>query len=655
MSSLLTDKMPLGPTDWYYRTFVPKDPADNLVWRQECLKRGYEDPEFAKELWIICARDILFWINTFGWLLEPRDKGPWQPSRVFGGAREIPFITRPYQDEYILEALGSLGVEDMLNLKSRAMGATWMFLYLFYHEWAFLPQQHFGIVSKDEDSVDDADNPDSLMWKLDFLHEKLPMWLKAARRRNVNKHTMTNLENGSTITGYACTGNMARGGRKRAFLNDEMHSWPPESDEAAQDSLAHVTHCRIMVSTPSRQRGQSGVFYDAANDFEASMKRLDLDWKMDGEKAAGMYTTEDGLPKIIDTDYVFPENYNFVLDGRVRSPYYDWECKRPGSTSQSIAAELDKDFGGATNRYVDQSVIFKARGKCRQPSIRVRLENPYADQWGRRLIVDEKGDIDVWLHADVGINREHDGEQLLLSIPHDREFSMGVDIAQGVGGASSSYSAIDIIDKRSGEQVMEWRGNRLQPKELAGFAYALGLGWNTALMVPEVTGLGNIFLANIISMCYPNLWFRPTSDDSIGAATSKRVGYDNKDGGKALLAELESGLKLGLVTVRSARVITEMERYFIDAGGRLKHPLVGKGRKNAPENSHGDCAIAFGCAWYGIHEEPEPDHLRVEEPELTTDCAAGRRKQYEDKKAVQGPSYWRDYKQPYQADYLRGR
>jgi hypothetical protein len=56
---------------------------------------------------------------------------------------------------------------------------------------------------------------------------------------------------------------------------------------------------------------------------------------------------------------------------------------------------------------------------------------------------------------------------------------------------------------------------------------------------------------------------------------------------------------------RSKAAIQECERYYINSNGDLKHPLVGKGRQDAPEKSHGDRAIAMAAAWYAIHSEPE--------------------------------------------------
>lgn len=658
---------PLGPTDWFYRNWVSKDPWDNVEFREWCLEKAYASDAFADELWVICSRDLLFYVNTFGWLLEPRKKGRWQKAeRPFGEAREIPFITRPYQDTFLLGAQEALGNEDAASLKSRETGATWMMLYLFDWQWRFYEQSLLGLMSKDEDSVDDPDDPDSLMAKLDFIHEHLPFFLRPKRDRSVTHHTIVNVENNSVISGYACTGNVARGGRKMAFLGDECHSWPVDVDYAALDSLQHVTPSRFFISTPNRDRGQTGAFYDMINQPDAQMRRLDLDWKMDREKSAGLYSSRDGELEIIDQFYEFGAGYRFILDGKIRSPYYDYECSRPGATPQSIAAELDKDFGGATNRFVDPVAIMRARQTCRKPNYRARLFTAYPGQWSREIRLDENGDLWLWTPEVVGFKLRwtpdpDDPSKKIgrLVIPADREFVAGADIAQGIAGAFSSYSALEIFDRLTGEQVLEWRGNRLQPHEFAAFSAVVCYTFNTALLNPEVTGLGNIFLANVLSphsaAYYTNLWFRPSATDSPAAVTSKRVGYDNKDGGKILLQELERAIKLGLVTIRSDHIPTELERYFVDGQtGKLRHPLVGRGRQNAPEQSHGDCAIAASVAWFAMHEDPEPEEKQAQQEAPEDSFAARTRLSERTKRANSNPPWWSPFPTDEEtAPYLR--
>ena len=65
---------------------------------------------------------------------------------------------------------------------------------------------------------------------------------------------------------------------------------------------------------------------------------------------------ENGELKILDESYVFPEGYEFIRDGKLRSPWYDNECRR-SPNAQFIAQELDIDFIGAGGTYFDPKKI----------------------------------------------------------------------------------------------------------------------------------------------------------------------------------------------------------------------------------------------------------------------------------------------------------
>ncbi len=119
--------LPAGDTDRLYRSCVPKSPRLNLEFRRYLLALGYESKELAVEIRALCGRDPLFFINTFCWLLEAREQAEWQSDNVYGRTKEIPFITRGYQDDAIWRSIGHLGKRDIVVPKSRETGVTWMY------------------------------------------------------------------------------------------------------------------------------------------------------------------------------------------------------------------------------------------------------------------------------------------------------------------------------------------------------------------------------------------------------------------------------------------------------------------------------------------------------------------------------------------------
>ena len=104
-----------NPTPYYH--LVPKDIHKNLIFRRQMLKLGFESSEAAKNLVIMCSRDILFYINTFVWTYDPRETNSTK--------KEKPFVTYPFQDDAVLETVKAIeSGYDIFTDKSRDMGAS---------------------------------------------------------------------------------------------------------------------------------------------------------------------------------------------------------------------------------------------------------------------------------------------------------------------------------------------------------------------------------------------------------------------------------------------------------------------------------------------------------------------------------------------------
>ena len=52
-----------------YTSVSMKNPVMNIRFRRMCVQLGYESHVNARELWMLCARDPLFFLNTFAYLL----------------------------------------------------------------------------------------------------------------------------------------------------------------------------------------------------------------------------------------------------------------------------------------------------------------------------------------------------------------------------------------------------------------------------------------------------------------------------------------------------------------------------------------------------------------------------------------------------------
>lgn len=615
----------------------------NIAFRVSLLRASQTDKMLQAAILKRCEEDPVFFINTFCWLLETRDEAEWMIDGKFGKNKVIPFITREYQAKSIRESADHLGKRDIIVIKSRETGVTWIYIAMAVWDWLFHEQTHIGFVSKDEPSVDSANDPDSLFNKFAFLLDRLPSWMMAPGEydRNLSDHTFLNRRNGSTVSGYAATGNVARGGRKRWFLMDEYHFFKAGADYEAHDSTSHVTRCRVMVSTPNRRRGRGGAFHDAVVAAKTTNAVLiDIDWKDDPQKAKGLYRAEDRRLEILDKEFWAEHHiegdryrhpyedgveYNFVIDGKVRSLYYDFECHRPLSTPQSVAAELDKDFGGATAQFVDAAVLARAEKLVRQPVFCGEIFR----------------DGDTW-HMDRDVTGEM---QSWVSLPNGRppqsEYSLGADVSAGTGGAYTNYSAIAIFDKKTGEQAFEWRSTTISPTEFASLLCWIGrMFWDAYLVVESNGPIGQLCVKEIIRLRYPNLYYRNKEKRAYVDKTAE-PGYWNSDGGEVILGMLESAIRAGSAKVNSMLCLREMGQYFFKNG-----KLVNASTENTQDESnkgraHGDMAISAAVAWHGVQDWPAREETPAGAPEPPIGSFLYRQQQAANAAKTKQPRYWK--------------
>lgn len=638
-----------------YSTVAAKHPVLNMQSRELWLRLGYESQENAREIWMLCARDPLFFINTFCWLLETRSKQDWNTTNRYGSTKAIPFISRGYQDTLILKCVENLGRTDIVVPKSRETGISWIMCALAAWDWTFHEETHIGFVSKDLLSANNPSDPDALFSKFQFLIDRLPFWLMSPMdyERNITKNTYKNLKNGSSLTAYPANGDLARGGRKAWMLMDEFHFFDAGVDASAMDSTVHVTPCRVFVSTANRDRGMAGSFYDAMTDETRNGVIVVVDWKDDPDKRRGLYHGElspgtetyrlviDDMDFWIDYNnfdggktYRHPmkpgENYPFILDERVRSLYYDHVWNRPGSTPQAVSAELDRNFGGATAQIFNPQLLAATIDMVKPVTYHGDMvRNPEKhDEWlFERLVTG--GLTSLWCKLD-----EHGN-------PPKSEYSVGADISAGTGGEWSSYSALEIIDKKSGEHVFEWRSNKMDPLQFAELAVWVCKWFHNAYLVPEANGpLGTLFINKAsVELKYGNIYHALKQKVAFRHSTDT-IGYHNPDRGMHLIKNMEQAVRQKRVHLNSLLALKECGRYFLK-NGKLVHSAAEVTEDGAGMGlAHGDAAIALGCAVLGVDDSPVRKEVEVK-VEAPYQSFLWRRQQFEksQKKAGQ-KSYW---------------
>ena len=368
-----------------------------------------------------------------------------------------PFILWEFQERALRQINAAIGSHDILIEKSRDLGASWLTLTAIFYRWMFFPRQSFLLGSRKEELVDKSGSPASLYWKLDFLMEHLPGWM-APRHTRIQRH-LFNHENGSTIDGESTNDDFARGDRRNAILLDEFAA-VTENGHKILAASRDATNCRIFNSTP---QGASGAYYDTYMKLKSHNPEriLRLHWSLHPLKNKGLYTTVDNKPNgqlaKLDKNFRYPADYRFILDGKLRSPWYDEQCLR-AANAQEIAQELDVDYAASGWQFFSTDVLNKLVAEmAREPTYRGELS---FESKGRepQFTAEALGRLKVWCQLD-GMGR-----------PTPAEYVIGMDVATGKGGEMSSNSVASIGHRLTGQKVAQFTGNTIEPQEFASTA-----------------------------------------------------------------------------------------------------------------------------------------------------------------------------------------
>lgn len=220
----------------------PKDICANLRWRIRCRERALVDKRFQDALWEACRLDPLFFFAFALWVHEPRAK-----------VKRRPFIPWSHQEPVILameatinEALESEQPVSLTLKKSRAQGGTFTYLGVQIRRALMEPDFTVGLVTRNESLVDSRVDDSAVMFKVAAMLDMLPVWmLPDGYERSMTEHVIR-LPNKSGWSGYAATGDVARGGRTTMFCFDEPGSEEfvaGNKDFKILSSVSHVSNC----------------------------------------------------------------------------------------------------------------------------------------------------------------------------------------------------------------------------------------------------------------------------------------------------------------------------------------------------------------------------------------------------------------------------
>ena len=532
---------------WYHR--VPKEPVANLLFRRSLLRQAELDPYLQDQLWLMCQRDFLFFFNVFCYIFEPRSKRP------------LPFITWPVQDKAIQHLVGQIMDPEWIRRdtpieKSRDMGLTWLCIAIFVWIFVFHDNCLGGIGSRTQELVEDKNNHKALFWKIDYILDRLPPWMRPKIYKAEMKRM--NLDNGSSINGDSTNPDMFRSDRLLYVYLDEFAA--VRDGSSILKAVRDVTFCVIMCST---HQGVRTAFYETIKQARAEKPEsiLRVHWRDHPFKSRGLYTSKPGESiTILDENYPFPKDYPFIMDGRLRSVAYDNEART--RHPREMAQEWDIDPAGADWQYFDGPFVEMLKVSMARPPIwRGEIEYRIEPLQFQRFVPTENGRFLFWCEL------APDGWAL-----RDRQYAIGADCARGV---RSSNSVLDVGDRKSRELVCEFADARVKMDELAEIAAALGQCFGgmdeEAFLMFEANGPGSEFKDFLWRAGYRNVYMR-VSEKRIDKKKTKEPGWwCNNEGKKLFYAHYYTALREGTFINRSMDNLDEHHSIVWTTSDVIKH------------------------------------------------------------------------------------
>ena len=564
---------------------VPKDVVANLRWRARVHKLVIDNPEFADLINEACAADPIFFINGFCWTYDSH-KEPFA---------KLPFILYPFQEEAVIEIIKAVNEYDILIEKTRQMGISWINLAIFVWILLYSRSRNGLLGSRTEDLVEKPGDAKALMWRVDYLVDNLPEWIKKgydSSKNRVRKH-IEMPASGCSIDAESTTPNFGTGDHRYYVFLDEFSKVP--DGDAMLASTQPVTKSRIINGTPY---GINNSFYELTH--HSSIKKLRYHWTVHPVYAKGLYHKENGEYVADDAEYWAGvenpkekmEEYDAMIVGRgvplpdskKRSPWYANECARAKSAAL-VAQEYDIDYLGSGGQYFDPIRVQETITKYARPPLLIG-DLEYDHQTGDPIRFREspRGRLKLWFLLDKS------GKP---SIEH--RSALGCDISSGTGASNSTGCG---WDKVTCEKLCEYANPRIRPEEFALQMVALGKWLGNSQMIWEARGPGLNFGAKVVELNYGNIYLRK-NDASITGKVSDIPGWaPGKDSKSVLLGNYRDILETAECVNCSREALEECLEYIYGPDGSPVHSKsVNKDDPSGAKDNHGDRVIGDALAW----------------------------------------------------------
>lgn len=573
----------------------PKDQVENLYYRAFVYELAEKDAKFREDLFILCTRDIVFWFDTFVWT---------EDAEVEDGSL-LPLILFPAQEKVVLGILKAAKKREPVGWeKGRRQGASWVLMGLATWAWQFRPGTKIGVASRTEDDVDKAGDPQALFWKIDFILDHQPSWLKPRMQADDRRTRMfVNRENGSTIKGSTTQPNMFRGAGLWILIVDEAGAI--ETLREAFSSVMIASQCWVLSSTSV---GEREPFSDGV---DRAKYKFVTPWTDFPPQRAGMYRAFLDRVDIIDKDYRFPEGYEFIRDGRLRSVFFDKKWRDFGGNERRIAQELECSRQGASANVFPPEVIDRLVAESTEPVWKGDLEFDHDTLRPIRLVQRENGPLWLWVHPDM------DG-----LIPRAGRFVMGSDIAQGRVGTLDSqgqYQAAEapsrsvnsVMSLATSEKVAQYVTSLMPPHDFAllsiAMTYLFGGEEESCLHIWDAGGPGHAYGIVVLERGSGYVWYRRNENRADKKLSGDPGIYLNAPAfRRTVFTTYSDALDKALYTNRCKSSLVECRGYKETPARRIVHVASEVDDPQMSGENHGDMVIADMISYWAGRDLVDP-------------------------------------------------
>jgi hypothetical protein len=346
-----------------------------------------------------------------------------------------------------------------------------------------------------------------------------------------------------------------------------------------------ITYCNITsYQTP---KGTSGWYFDQyTNAADVGWHIIDAHWSEHPDYKKGMYAfiktgeeknldellqtfklkitsrrqKEEGQivffnsewPLIITKDdlrkYKTKDTYQYISDGKLRSPWYDNESAILGINK--TRCELDCTFAGSGGEVLDPDLL-------RRLALRARAQEPI-----NKII---RG---VWKSY-----REYE------PYVFGRQYIITNDAATGDGSDFSAFCVLDITNCANPEKNYEVRivatyKDQVAPRVFAEIIHAVGYKYGICLVILENDqGGGFTALTDLKNMEYPQIYYSTLKKkDPYKKERKRKPGFIQSGETRALGGDkLEEYINTGKLEILAIDVVDELHTWIWDKDGKRRH------------------------------------------------------------------------------------